>query len=116
MAIGMSGEEFWHGPPRLAVAYREAERIKRENRYQAEWRAGIYTFQALMAAAPALKAFAKAEEHEYPREPLFSSTAKAVSEEEKNESLMEQGKAAFMEMANRFNARFAERGDQGEDR
>lgn len=111
----MSAEEFWHGKPKLAVAYREAERIRRDNRFQAEWRAGIYTFQALLAAAPALKAFTKAEEHEYPREPIFSTTAQPVSQEDREKAQMEKGKAAFMAMANRINAKLAERGiTQGE--
>lgn len=112
----MSSEEFWHGKPKLVVAYREAERIRRDNRYHAEWRAGIYTFQALMAAAPALKAFTKAEEHEYPSEPIFSTTAKAVSEEDRQKAQMEKAKAAFMAMANKVNEKLAERGiTQGEE-
>lgn len=115
LAIGMSSEEFWHGQPKLAVAYREAERIRRDNRFHAEWREGIYTLQALLAAAPALKAFTKADEHEYPKEPVFSTSTKAVTEEDRQKAQMEKAKTAFVEMANKLNAKLAERGaTQGE--
>lgn len=110
LAIGMSAEEFWHGKPKLAVAYREAERIRRDNRYHSEWRAGIYVFEALKAAAPAYHELTKGVEHDYPTEPVFSTSAKAVSEEDRNRAVMEKGKAAFMEMANKVNAKLAERG------
>ena len=106
----MSSEEFWHGNPKLAIAYREAERIKRDNRYLAEWRAGVYTFEALLTASPAFREISKGIDHQYPTKPIFSTTpAKEPSEEDKRREQMEKNKAAFMAMAEKFNAEFAER-------
>lgn len=72
LAIGMSTDEFWHGEPRLAVAYREAAYIKHDNQLFAELRQGRYVYEALLRAAPMLNAMAK--DHtpiEYPEEPIF---------------------------------------------
>lgn len=49
----MPQEEFWHGPPRLAVAYREAYAIRRDNEHLSEWRLGLYFRDALLNASPA---------------------------------------------------------------
>ena len=87
MAIGMSPDEFWHGDPKLAVAYRQAERIRRENRYIAEWRAGVYVGKAVDAVL--------SKEAEYPPEPLFSimrddDAAREERERAKMESMMKR--------------------------
>lgn len=112
----MSAEEFWHGNPRLVSAYREAERMRRENRYINEWRSGVYVYQALLAASPAFRDLGGGIEHDYPSEPLFSTSPKKVmSEDDRQRAQMEDNMAAFKAMAERFNARFAEReADQGE--
>lgn len=108
----MSAEEFWHGEPRLAVAYRESFKIRRENVLQAEWRAGRYAFEALLAASPAFREFSKGIEHDYPSEPLFTTSETQQQVEEMRE------KAAVENMMSRFeanvtaiNKRFKEQGD-----
>lgn len=115
LAVGMSAEEFWNGEPKLAKAYREAEKIKRENRYLAEWRAGAYVFEALCAASPAFRELSKGIEHEYPSSPIFSTTSqKVLTEEEKNKAQMDKNKAAFLVMAEKFNAKLAEKRAMGQ--
>lgn len=115
----MSPEEFWHGHPKLAEAYREAELARRDNRFYSEWRQGLYVLQALLSAAPAYREWTKGAEHEYPKEPLFSTRpAKAETEEDRERALMEQNKARFIAMAEKLNAELAERraaGRQGEE-
>ena len=106
----MSSEEFWHGQPKLATAYREAERIRRDNRYLSEWRAGVYVYEALLTASPAFREISKGINHDYPQKPLFSSVPeKGPSEEDKMKDQMEKNKAAFMAMAEKLNAELAER-------
>lgn len=116
IAIGMSPHEFWHGDPKLAKAYREAERIRRDNRYLSEWRAGRYVYEALLSASPAFREISKGIEHDYPKEPLFSTAPrKGASVEDENKARMEKNKAAFMAMAEKLNAELAERkAKQGE--
>lgn len=73
----MSAEEFWHGEPRLAVSYREAENMKRENRHVAEWRQGVYFRLAILSALE--------KDVEYPKEPLFSEAVETELEVERKE-------------------------------
>lgn len=52
MAIGMTAREFWDGEPRLAVAYREAEKIRQEREDAAAWLQGMYVYEAVCCASP----------------------------------------------------------------
>ena len=94
----MSAEEFWEGDPRLVVAYRKAERVKRENRYVAEWRAGLYVGKAVGAVL--------GKEAEYPEEPLFSCMRDDDAVREQRErAKMERMMALFGAMAASANRR-----------
>ena len=44
--MGMSYEEFWDKPPILAVAYREAFRLRRELENEMAWVQGLYVYDA----------------------------------------------------------------------
>lgn len=50
MAIGMSYDEFWNQDPYLAVYYREAHELKRDEENQKQWWNGMYTFIAVSTA------------------------------------------------------------------
>ena len=47
MAMGMSYNEFWEAPPQLAVAYREAYKLKRMAENELAWLHGMYVFDAV---------------------------------------------------------------------
>lgn len=96
LAIGMSAEEFWHGDVRLAESYREAMKIRRDNKLYDEWRQGVYVLEALVTASPAFREFGKGVEHDYPSEPIFSSPERRKEiEEEKEKVQMEKMLAKF---------------------
>lgn len=44
--MGMSYEQYWDEPPILAVAYREAFRLKRELDNEMAWLQGLYVYDA----------------------------------------------------------------------
>ena len=71
MAIGMSPEEFWHGPLALCGAYRKAWEIQQDQRFASEWRQGLYVHEAFSTVMD--HAFSKAATSTYPDAPLFSS-------------------------------------------
>lgn len=107
MAIGMSPDEFWHGPFDLAGAYREAWKAKCDAEYRSEWRAGIYTMQALEIALD--HAFNKDAVSEYPDRPLFSTAAEAARiEEERRRRAALDMRAKMEAFAASFNERFDE--------
>lgn len=84
MAMGMSYEEYWHGPVWLAKAYREAFEIKRKRDEWARWRQGAYVFEAILCAAPVIKPFVKdAKPGQYPDEPWPLTEEEAREQEER---------------------------------
>lgn len=44
--MGMSPEQYWDGPPSLAVAYRKAYRLKKESENEMAWLQGLYNYDA----------------------------------------------------------------------
>ena len=55
LAIGMSYELFWFGDCTLVKAYREANQIEFERKNLYAWLQGVYVYEAIAAAVPALK-------------------------------------------------------------
>jgi hypothetical protein len=104
----MTAEEFWHGDPRLAPAYREAYRIRFDNRRWAEWRVGAYVREALLAASPAFRELSKGIDHAYPELPFGGETPEE-REERKRREQMELNIQRFREMAAKANQKLAER-------
>lgn len=71
MAIGMSYDEFWHGDPYLAVYYREAHELKRDEENQKQWWNGLYTYIAVSTALSNIHFDGKRHKvNEYLHEPL----------------------------------------------
>lgn len=44
--MGMSYEQFWEGPPSLAIAYRKAYKLKLEIDNEKAWLQGLYVYDA----------------------------------------------------------------------
>ena len=103
----MSSEEYWHGPPRLCRAYREAAETRRQMDYDAEWRLGIYVHRAVAAALE--EAFSKSPQLGYFEEPAFSvASEREAREEARARRDMERNKARLQAMAEAINRRLAE--------
>ena len=99
MAFGMSYNDFWHGKPELAVAYRKAHRLRMEQINQQLWLAGLYNHNAVSVAIN--NAFSK-QKQKYIKEPiqLFPPTedekqAKAEETRKKLASKLNAWKDAF---------------------
>lgn len=116
ISIGMTPDEFWHGPPILATAYRRAYKIKQENalnqELNREWRQGMYFYEALLAASPAFREFSKGINHDYPKEPLFSPESSEKESIDPAKAEMELMKAKFEAMAIAANKKLAARGEK----
>ena len=71
MAIGMSYDEFWHGDPYLAVYYRKAHEMRRDEENQKLWWDGLYTFIAFSTALSNIHLDGKQHKvNQYLREPI----------------------------------------------
>lgn len=55
----MTYEQFWEQDCELVKYYRKAAQIRQDLRNQDAWLQGAYFYEALIDAAPALRAFAK---------------------------------------------------------
>lgn len=102
MTYGMTPEEFWHGPPELARAYREKAEIERDYQNQLAWWQGLYIYDALsVIKAQALsKDQREAEKYNYPQEPY---RIKPYTEEELRQKQEEEAKKAREHAIAQFN-------------
>lgn len=48
--MGMTYEQYWDGPPFIAVTYRKAHKLKRQMANEDAWLQGMYVFDAVSVA------------------------------------------------------------------
>ena len=86
MTLGMSYDEYWHGPAWLCAAYREAHEMRMKNEEWARHRQGAYIYHAILCAAPVIKPFVKdAKPGKYPDEPWPLTQQEADERERQRE-------------------------------
>lgn len=91
LSIGMTYEQYWEQDCELVKYYRRAARIKRELKNQDAWLHGAYFYEALLDAAPALRAFAKKGTKPTPyRDKPYELYAQSDSSKEKKEQVKEK--------------------------
>ena len=103
MAMGMTYAEFWYDDPKIAVAYRKADAIRRKRRNEELWLEGVYTAEALSATVGNM--FSKGAKHPYPSEPFPITAAEQEERREREEKAkIERIKAKFTAKALKVNA------------
>lgn len=109
----MTYEQFWEQDCELVKYYRKAAQIKQDLRNQDAWLQGAYFYEALIDAAPVLRAFAKkgTEPTPYREGPyeLFSQQDKKQQKQlqEKHDDQAKAYMEAFMVSVNK---KFQEKG------
>lgn len=109
--MGMTYEQFWDASPYLAIAYREAYKIRRNAENYNAWIAGLYVYDAF--AVVLANAFGKRGEKkaEYIERPLdifpISEREKRVREQAEREKVMQ----ALREMQRAQRAQKTQKGD-----
>lgn len=84
LTMGMTYEQFWHGPAWLVRAYRESYNDRIRDEEWARWRQGAYFYDALLRVAPVMRAAfgkGKVEPGKYPQRP-WPLTEKEAQEQE----------------------------------
>lgn len=66
---GMTYDQYWNGDVSAHRAYREAHKLRLKEANQLAWIQGSYVYEAIMCAAPAIKAFSKQRARPYRKEP-----------------------------------------------
>lgn len=102
----MSPEDYWHGDPELTAAYREAYRLRKEERNWEMWLQGLYIFHAVSIALS--NAFGKGKKQEYMDKPLdiFPPTEEELEERREEEAQqLEKTLNAFAERVRKRDGR-----------
>ena len=89
LSIGMTWEQYWDGDNTMVKYYREAEKIRVENRNTEMWIQGAYIYKVLEAFAPILPAFPKkgARVGEYLPRPISLTEEDAKKKEEQESKI-----------------------------
>lgn len=85
LSIGMTWDQFWNQDSTMVKYFREAEKIRVNNRNTEMWIQGAYIYKVMEAFAPILPAFPKknARVGDYLSEPLSLSEEEEKSKEER---------------------------------
>lgn len=95
--MGMTPDEYWHGSPELTQAYREAHKIRLEEKNYELWLSGLYIYHGISVALSHI--LDKNSKREYMSEPLriFPMTQEEIEEQQKKEAEeLERRLNAFM--------------------
>lgn len=116
MAMGMTYYEFWDGDVEIAKMTRKAHEIKMDEENQLAWLNGMYTYQAVGALAPLLKAFSKGKAQPYPKEPFGASERLTGLTEEEREDAKQKASddkfnAYMTAWMSQVNKKFAKEGE-----
>lgn len=93
LAMGMPYDLFWNGDPRLVRSYREASKLRNQQKNQEMWIQGIYFQRALKSTIEhcvyGLAGGMGSKPSEYPESPLPFTEAeqKAATERSKEKTL-----------------------------
>lgn len=113
LAIGMSYEQFWEQDCDLVKYYRRAAQIKQDLQNQEAWLQGAYFYEALIDAAPILRAFAKKGTKPTPyRESPYELSTRQDKKQQKQlqEKHDDQAKAYMEAFMVSVNKKFQEKG------
>lgn len=103
----MTYEDYWERSPRLVKAYRDAERIKIENKNTFEWLQGKYFYDALCVALSNFSSglAGKMGKANYPEKPHRITPMTEEEKEEEKKRKLEAYKAELLAWQTAFNNR-----------
>ena len=111
MSFGMSADEFWHGDPWLAVAYRKADEYRVSRADEMAWLQGRYVYEAIVDLAPIFNPFSKKQPRDYPDMPYLAKDRERRDKEKKREHDMQYMHIQAMNFAKTIDRWMAEHGE-----
>lgn len=109
LSIGMTEEQYWDRDCMLVKYYREADKLRTEKYSFEAWLQGRYVYDAVLAIAPVLHAFAKkgTKPIPYVEEPYPVTKEQVKKKQETKEKAIYNSNKAFMEsFMVKFNKQF----------
>ena len=109
--MGMSYEQYWEGPPSLAVAYRKAYKLRLEIDNEQAWLQGLYFYDAI--AVSLANAFRKkgAQAKNYLERPIDIFPPTKEEKKRREEEEIAKMQKAMEEMARRQRNRKKQKGE-----
>lgn len=85
--MGMTYEQFWDEPPRIASAYRDAYKLKLEAQNELAWLIGLYVYDAVAVVASNALSKRGTKPKDYIERPMdiFPPTGKEKKRREREE-------------------------------
>lgn len=80
MSIGMTWDEYWHGPAELPRVYREKDELERKRKNQDAWLGGVYMQYAIASTL--------SKDAKYPSQPIPLTVEEA--EKQKRDEFLAQ--------------------------
>ncbi len=99
----MTPDEYWHGGPEVTIAYREAEKLRKEEKNWEMWLQGYYIYNAICVAL----ANFRGKNDQYLEKPieLFPHEETADEREERLEKEARQLERTLNAFSERFNGK-----------
>lgn len=85
LSYGMTFDQFWNGDVSAHKAYKKAHKLRIKEANTIAWLQGSYFYEALMCAAPAIKAFCKTKARAYRKEPYDLDETDRKNREEREQ-------------------------------
>ena len=109
LKMGMTYDQYWNGDVSAHRAYRKAEKLKQKDLNQVAWLQVMYFYEALMDAAPAIKAFCKQRAKPYRNAPYdFDEEERKEREERERRKRYKHIKERVAMFAEAFNKKKTE--------
>lgn len=83
LSIGMTEQQYFDGDSCLVIHYRQADKIRKQRKNEFAWLQGMYIYDAILNASPALRAIGGSEPIPYRDEPYPITQEDAEKAEEK---------------------------------
>lgn len=114
LVMGMSYEQYWEGPPSLAVFYRKAFKLRKELENEQAWLQGLYVYDAFAVCLANVFRKKGAKTQSYLEKPIdifpLTEREKKRREAEENEKM----RKVMEEMIQRQKRRKKQKAKQGD--
>ena len=106
LAMGMTYDEFYNQDHTLAIAYRKAFELKRNEQNQNLWLLGAYVYQAIARVSPLFNPFSKHPKPESYLDKPFPIYEQTGGENAKSKAVSDKGLAYMQAQMLKINKKF----------
>ena len=87
LSIGMTWDQYWNGDVWMVEAFREADKLRQQQRDVDAWLNGLYVMKAVYASVGNMLQGKGKKPIEYPEKPVFVEATREKTEAEKEQEI-----------------------------